>query len=86
MKRIVYLPDPTILFYINTSSLYPNEYHYYSSSDEGLEVLNLKSLESPRDLVKDLLNIKCNLINENYRHPYFKDLYDKIELFDIIEV
>ena len=89
MKRIVYLPNPTILFYIdlngNRDEKSPN---YYSDTDDDIELLSLEPLESPRNLELDLIAIKKAIkdLDDEYIHPYFKDLYDRIELYDIVEV
>ena len=84
MKRLVYLPDPTINFYVSD-----RDSVYISDTDGWFPVgYTFQKLESfKNDLENHLMKIrdKFHDVGSTYKHPYFKGLYDRIELYDIIE-
>jgi hypothetical protein len=88
--RLVYLPDPTLKFYYSVtgkeyfliSELMPWELENKSAGDKYVEIL-----VRPKRAHFNILNtLQKKFSDVGYTQPYFKDILNRVELFEILEV
>ena len=89
VRRLVYLPDPTVKFYksIKEEDWDDDIYCDYDLKTYGLEEEANKSTEltvkNKRVLFRDL---RERMNSNNYDKPYFTGLIDNIVLFEVISL
>jgi len=88
VRRLVYLPDPTVKFYI---SIDPNEdWDTDIYCDYDLEKLELKTTKDKELIVKNkrtlFKDLRERMNSDNYDKPYFTDMIDNLTLFEVISL
>ncbi len=90
-NQLIYLPDPTIKFFIEFKNDAVNNDTIYFTENE----IEARKKESPTSkivplIVKDreiLLNeLKIRFDNKRFVKPYFNSCLDKIELFEVMDI
>ena len=82
VKRLVYLPDPTVKFYIFIGS---DIYCDYDLEKCGLKITKNNELivKNKRTFFKDL---REKMSSNSYDKPYFTDMINNLILFEVISL
>ena len=88
VKRLIYLPDPTIKFYIDLDDTDTDDIEFYCDSDLSIyAITSPKQLEviNKRVMFKALRQkFKDSYENGKYEAPYFTDQQNLITLYEVL--
>ena len=89
MKRLIYLPDPTVKFYIcideDDKAIYSDTEQQDIEHDLPTSKALFKEVVGELLCIEVLERIRLQFINHPNWNPYFTDLFNKIELYEIVE-